>query len=446
MITENEIQIARETLRLSLEKGAEKARVNLYKSEEDMVVTLNGAIDRVTHCSDSSISFSLFVDGRYGSFSTNELDIDSLGDFITKAISITKMIAKDPCRDLPDPSRCCKDAVTGNELELLDPFYKEITPEMRSKTALGAAIFGSPAANGENYSVISEEGEYSDSIYDSVVMDTNGLFCRHSENSFDYGVEVTIESEGDKHTGYWWDSSSRYSELKAAECGLKAVRTAAGQIGSSPARNGKYNLVADSEVASKFVSSILRALNAYAIQQNNSFLADSLGKHIFPDGMTIIDVPRIKGQNCSRYFDSEGVEALEAPIIQSGTICRYFVNTYMSNKMHISPTIEDPSRPKLMPWPKAGLDRDAIMKMCGDGILVTDFNGGNCNSSSGDFSYGIEGFLFKDGRCVRPVSEMLVTGNVIKLWSNLIAAGDDARACMSKLIPTLAFSNVDFNG
>ena len=40
---------------------------------------------------------------------------------------------------------------------------------------------------------------------------------------------------------------------------------------------------------------------------------------------------------------------------------------------------------------------------------------------------------------------MLVTGNFIDLWSHLVAVADDARPCLSKLIPTLAFENVDIN-
>ena len=47
---------------------------------------------------------------------------------------------------------------------------------------------------------------------------------------------------------------------------------------------------------------------------------------------------------------------------------------------------------------------------------------------------------------MKPVSEMLVTGNFISLWNNLLAAGDDSRQCKSKLIPTLAFKDVDFSG
>ena len=306
----------------------------------------------------------------------------------------------------------------------------------------------SEAAMTENtdYQIISEEGEYSDSIYETVVMDTNGLCCAHSETSFDYGVEITVESDGEKYSGYWWDASSHRSELDAAACGRAALARAVAQIGSEPAPSGRYTAVIDAEMASKMVSPLLRALSGYSIQQNNSFLMDSLGQQRFPEGLTILDVPRIPGQTCSKYFDSEGVATAEAPIIERGVVREYFINTYMANKMGMAPTIEDATRPKVLPWPEAGLDRDAILRRCGSGILVTDFNGGNSNPVTGDFSYGIEGYLFEEGRIVRPVSGMLMTGNFLELWSRLVAAGDDARPCQTKLVPTLAFAEVDFSG
>ena len=441
MITAEEIRIVHEALGMALRHGAQKARATLNKSSEDFIATLNGEIDRVTRSDDRSISISLIADGRYGSFSTNKLDKESLEAFIVKGIGITRMLAADSCRDLTDPGHCCRDAVTGLELEVCDPAFDQGTPESRAALALKAAVFGSDKA------IISEEGEYSESIYDTYLADTQGLSCRHIETSYDYGVEITVEDgDGDKYSGYWWDSSPFRDKLKAEACGGIALRRALAQIGSEPAPGGKYNMVIDSDVASKVVSPILRALSAYAIQQNNSFLMDSLGEKRFPDGMTIMDLPRIKGQSCSKYFDSEGAVTVDAPIIEAGVVKQYFINSYMSNKLGMAPTIEEATRPKVMPWPKPGLGRDDILAMCGDGIYVTDFNGGNSNATTGGFSYGVEGFLFKDGKIVRPVSGMLVTGDFISLWSHLVAAGDDARDCMSKLIPTLAFSNVDFNG
>ena len=500
MITENELIFVREALRMAQDAGAQHARATLSKSEEDLVATLDGEVDRVTHCADRSLSLALFVDGRFGSYSTNKLDPAALEGFIARAVAATRMVAEDACRTLPDPARCCQDALTGDELGLVDPARNTLSPADRQNIALNASVLYSSlhgsqplktsgcagplplssvptpaselaasaqspagpsllrsrgwlrfseaaaAATNDIYKIVSEEGEYSDSIYETVVMDTNGVCCRHSETSFDYGVEITVESEGEKYSGYWWDASSRLAELDAAACGRRALERAAGQIGAEPAASGRYTAVIDSEMASKLVSPVLRALGGYAIQQHNSFLMDSLGKQVFPEGLTILDVPRIPGQTCSKYFDSEGVATVEAPIVERGVVKQYFINTYIANKLQMAPTVEDATRPKVLPWPEAGLDRDAILRRCGSGILVTDFNGGNSNPVTGDFSYGIEGYLFEEGRIVRPVSGMLMTGNFLQLWSQLLAAGDDARPCQTKLVPTLAFAGVDFSG
>ena len=446
MIDNREITLLEQMLEYARKSGAQKAKMTLSKSNEDLVATLNGEVDKVTHCEDRSLSLALYVDGKFGSFSTNKIEGNSLKTFIDKAIAVVKMIEADDCRDLTEPERQCKDAITGNELGLVDPHRDEITPQQRIAMALEASVYNEYSSAGEDYELISEEGEYSDSIYDTIVMDTNGLRCRHSECSFDFGVEVTIESDGQKYSSYWWDSSSQYGAIDARGCGVKALKRAISNIGSDPAPSGKYNLVLDSEVAAKVVSPIIRALNGYSLQQNNSFLMDSLGKKIFPEGMTLLDVPRIPGQTCSKYFDSEGVATQDAAIIDRGEVKQYFINGYISRKLGIAPTIEDATRPKLMSWPEVGLKLDDLMRMCGSGIYVTAFNGGNSNSATGDFSYGVEGFIFEDGHIVRPVSEMLMTGNFITLWQNLIAVADDARTCLSKLIPTLAFSNVDFSG
>ena len=76
---------------------------------------------------------------------------------------------------------------------------------------------------------------------------------------------------------------------------------------------------------------------------------------------------------------------------------------------------------------------------------MTDLNGGNCNAATGDFSYGIEGFMFEEGKIAGPVSGMLITGNMRELWGNLLAAGTDLMDGFSRQVPTLAFENVDFS-
>ena len=448
MLSAEEIRIADKCVEKALALGASKVRVTLNKSLMELFGTLDGVLDKVSHCLDRSMSVCLFADGKYGSFSTNRLVESELDDFLAKSIATVRMLAEDPCRDLPDPERTAKDAKTGKELGLYDPAYPSLTSSQRLKMAMEASVFERHKGEG----LISEEGEYSDSIFDTLTLDSNGLRCRHTETSFEYGVESTIkDSEGNRYSGYWWDSTPRISDLKISTCCETAYQRAMAQIGPKGIPSGKYNMVVDSENSSRLVTPLTSALGAFALQQKNSFLLDTLGKKVFPEWMTLVDKPLTKGQTGSRLFDSEGVASRETPVIEKGVVKEYFVNTYMSNKMGIAPTIEDVMRPVLEPCVAPGLlkpprmDKDGIMALVGDGILVTGFNGGNSNSATGDFSFGVEGFLFKDGRIVHPVREILITGNLLTLWNNLLAAGDDARTCKSKIIPTIAFKDVDFS-
>lgn len=445
MIKESDILLGKEGMQTALDAGASAVRITINRSCMDLVGTLNGEIDKVNHSLDSSMSIQLFVDGRYAAFSTNRLESAALKAFILKSVEMVRIMAKDEFRKLADPERTEKGALTGKELDLYDENYDSMTPEKRVEHALDAVAYGRCSAT--ECKIISEEGEYNDCVFDTIVMDSNGLFCRHTETSFEYGVEITVQDEaGAKYSGTWWDATPRLKDLSISTCGKKAFEIAKAQIGPKPRRSGQYKMVVDSECSSRLLTPVLNALSGHSIQQKNSFLLDSVGKKIFSEGMTVMDVCRTAGETGSRLFDTEGVATTEHSIIENGVINEYFINTYISGKLGVKPNIEDATRPKVMPWPKPGMDRDALMKLCRNGILVTGFNGGNTNSTTGDYSFGIEGFAFKDGKITHPVREMLITGNLITLWNSIIGVGDDARLCKSKLTPSLAFEGVDFSG
>lgn len=447
MINHKDLQLGQKVLDMAQKAGAQNCRMVLNRSTSDLLDTLNGSIDKVTRCMDCNVTLSIFADGRFGTFSTNDLTDKGLEDFILTAVKMTRMLNPDGCRTLPSPERYFKGPVEScrDILKLHDPQYYNLDGEKRKEMALKAALDMGIAREG--FKIISEEGQYGDSEFDSLTMDSQGLVCAHEETSFEYASEITIEApDGTKQSSYWWTSSPMLKDFKPEGVGEKALRRAVQNIGSAPVESRKCTMVVSRDAASKLVTPLLNALGGYALQQNNSFLTGSLGKKMFSEGLSIIDMPQKEGESGSRLFDSEGIAAVEMPVIENGVVRNYFINTYISNKTGMAPTIEDAIRPVLQPFPERGLTEADILKKCGDGILVTGFNGGNCNSATGDFSYGVEGFCFKDGKLERPVCEMLITGNFLSLWANLLYAGEDARPCMAKLIPTLAFADVDFNG
>ena len=452
MIEIHEIEIARHCITFACANGADNARVNLNKSSVDSCNMLNGELDKVTHAADRSVYIYLYVDGKYGTFSTNMLEKDKLEDFILKAIDMVRMLGEDICRRLPDPARTEKNAKTGRELGLYDETIEHNDSDSRLAKAKAMSIW-QKGATGE-YSLISEECEYSESYDDSLTIDSQGFEGRHTESAFSFFSEVTIQDkEGNRYSGYWWDTSCRNSDADPSQCSKKALERAVAQIGPQPRRSGRARMVVDSSVASRLVAPVLNALNGSALQQKMSFLDETLGQQVFCEGMNLMDLPRTEGRNGSRMYDSEGVATKDAPVIKDGVICQYFINTYNAEKMGIEPTVEDASRPCLQPYMKGKELADGeisvslkdILQFCRNGILVTGFNGGNTNPVTGDFSFGIEGFAFSKGKITHPVREMLITGNLKDLWNSLIAAGTDARPSSRWQIPTIAFENVSFS-
>lgn len=460
LVTGEEVRAALHCIEYGMSHGASGIRVSLSKSVLDSFTVLNGELDKVMHSADRSLFLYIFADGRYGTFSTNNFSIPRLEDFISKALDTVKMLAPDPCRKLPDPGRKAHDAVTGQELHLYDPEYQEISPEQRLKKALDASIFRTAAADGP-YTVISEECEYSDSVDDNFLADSDGFRGRHTETSFAVCSEMTIQdSGGRKLSGYWWESSPFFSGLDISGCSRTALEKAAGMIGPEKHKGGKYCMVVDRSVSSRLAAPLLSALNGAAVQQKNSFLENALGQKLFPEKLCIMDLARSDGKPGSRLYDTEGVATKDTPVIENGIVKEFFVNTYIAGKTGLQPTVDSISRPSVKPFTAQGYSSEGrkscvseekeinlprILKLCGSGIYVTGFNGGNCNPVTGDFSYGIEGFAFRNGRITHPIREMVATGNMVSLWSSIIAAGSDARECTRWQIPTLAFSEVNFS-
>ena len=453
MITSEERNIARHCIEYAMRLGAEGIRLSLNKNEMDSCSMLNGELDKVSHSADRSIYIYLYVDGKYGTFSTNRLDEKEVENFISKAIVMVKMLGEDRCRRLPDPERTAKDACGGMELGLYDSHYEGCDSDSRLKKAEEMSIIRSlPEAEG--YKVISEECEYAESLDDTILMDSQGFEGRHTETSFNCFSELTIQdSEGNRYSGYWWEASPHFDVLRLKECSHTALERAISQIGPRRRRSGRYRMIVDGTVASRLVSPLINALNASAIQQKMSFLDGSLEKKMFSEGLTIMDNARTPGKSGSRMYDSEGVATQNRAIIDHGVVKQYFVSTYMAEKTGFAPTIEDISRPCLSPFMagkeltdlEKGVSLKDILVQCGNGIYVTGFNGGNCNPVTGDFSFGIEGFAFSKGKITHPVKEMLITGNIVELWNSLTAAGTDTRSSSRWQIPTLAFENVSFS-
>lgn len=459
MITEEEKALADNSIDMALEAGASAVQVTLDKAKTEIIALLDGEIDNIRQTGDRALTFKVFADGKYGVFSTNRLEAESVRELLKMAVENVRLLAPDKFRRLPDKEETAKDAIRGDEMELCWDGYDSVTAEERLGMVRRASVFNEFSVDSPDreWKLVSEEVEYNNTLTDTYLTSSDRITCRQIETSFEVCSNVTVEDkEGNKYSGLWWDYSISPEKVLASDCGHKAVMQAASQIGQVNVNGGKYRMVVSRRVSGRLVQPVLNALSGRAIQQKSSFLTETLDKKVFSDGLTILDRPREKGKSGSILFDGEGRACLDRDIIVNGVIKEYFINTYMSGKLGMPATSDGANRPVVQPFVSkelgAGgnidltlLQEADVLALCGSGILVTDFNGGNCNSATGDFSYGVEGFVFENWEIKSPVSGMLITGNMKELWSNLLVAASDPMDGFSRQVPTLAFDDVTFS-
>ena len=438
MISNENKKLAQWALDYALKNGCRAAKVSLYSGSNTSFELRDARMDKLQQASESRMSLSLYVDGRYGTYSSNRLDKEELESFIRNGVESTRHLAEDEARVLPDASRYYKGGKP--DLQLLDPRFDAVNPD--DKVALAKAV--AEEALGKDPRIISVESSYGDGDGFSYQITSNGFEGETRQSWYSLSASVSVKGEGESRpSSYWYESSLYLDKLIKEGVGQKALERTLRKIGQKKTKSGRYTLVVDPMNSGQLLRPMVSAVFGSALQQKNSFLLDKLGQKVGSDKFTLLDEPHLVGASGARYFDSEGVATERRSVFDKGVLKTYYIDTYNAKKMGVEPTIANPS---VLVMQTGDKDLNGLVAGVDHGILVTGFNGGNSNSSTGDFSYGIEGFLIENGELTLPLSEMNVTGNMITLWSSLAETGNDPRLNSSWRIPSLVFEGVDFSG
>ena len=438
MISDSNKKLAQWAMDYALQNGCQQAKVDLSSGSNSSFELRDAKMDRLQQASENQLTLSVYVDGRYGMYSTNRLDKKELESFIKNGIDATRYLAKDEARMLPDASRYYQGGKP--DLQLTDAKLSSLNPD--DKVLLAKTV--AEEILGKNERIISVDSSYSDGESSSYKLASNGFEGESNRTWFSLSAGVSIKGEGEaRPSDGWYESAIYYDKLIKSDIGKTALERTLRKLGQKKVKSGKYTMVVDSLNSSQLLRPVLSALYGSALQQKNSFLLNKLETKIGSDVLNLTDEPHLVQASGARYFDNEGVATKQGPVFENGVLKTYFIDTYTGNKMKVAPTISSPS---LLVMKPGGKSLDQLIAGVDKGILVTAYNGGNCNSTTGDFSYGIEGFLFEKGKLTQPISEMNVTGNMITLWASLAEIGNDARLTSSWRIPSLVFDQVDFSG
>ena len=323
MITDDNKKLAQWAMDFALKNGCQAAKVILYANSNTSFELRDAKMDRLQQASESGLGINLYVDGRYGNYSTNRLDKKELESFIKNGIESTRFLAEDEFRVLADPARYYKGGKP--DLKLFDDKIFGINPDDKVARACAAA----EEALGKNDRIISVETSYSDGENASYRLMSNGFEGESKSTWYSVSASVAVRGEGEaRPSDYWYESTLFYDALPKTDIGAKALERVLRKLGQKKVKSGKYTMVVDPMSSGRMLSPVLSALYGSSLQQKNSFLIDKLDQKVASDKLTLMDDPHIIGANGSRYFDGEGVATERRPIFENGVLKTYFFDTY----------------------------------------------------------------------------------------------------------------------
>lgn len=437
MTKQEKYNLAKWALQFALDNGADNARVSIANSIGSSIDVRDEKIDKLEQSIENGLSISLYVNNRYSAASTNRLNKEELETFIKRAIDSAQFLAEDEYRKLPQAESYYKGG--GQDLKVCDPKFNSIEPEDKIKLvkALEQEILGSDER------IVSVTTSYFDGYSANVMVASNGFEGDSESTYFGVGASVSVKSGDARPSAGWYETSVHFDEFKKEGAAKIALKKAIAKIGQQKLASEKLSMLVENEQLNRLLNPLISAINGSAIQQKNSFLLDKKGEQVISPKITITDDPTILSARASKHFDGEGIAAIKRPIFSKGVLNTYFISTYYANKMDVEPTTSGTSN---LIFDLGSKDLKGLIKSMKRGIFVTGFNGGNANPTSGDFSYGIEGFLIEDGKISTPVNEMNITGNMLALWSKVGEVGNDPELTAAWRTPSVIFDDVEFSG
>jgi PmbA protein len=424
----------------ALSQGCAQVRAEFNHIEHFTIDTHNHEVETLQQSTGVGLTLRLFVDGRYGSYSTNRMELGELRAFIDRAIHNTRLLEPDEARTLPDPARYYHPAPEGEaDLESCDEDI--VTTPADEKKALALETANSTGQRDSR--IISLDSSLMDRIGWQYLVDSQGFRGESRASICNLTSSVSLKGEGESRpSGYESLLSVSYADLRrrmdrrAESLADSAHRRAYCKVGQRPIEPGFYNLIVEARVVGKLLDPLLDVLYGANIFQQRSFLAGKVGERVASPLLTLRDEPLRRGAIGSCYFDYEGVATEPFDIFRDGVLCTDFIDTYYAHKLQRTPTNSGPCVLAMTPGERS---QCKLMAFSERAIDITGFNGGNYNEVTGDFSFGIEGILIENGEMTTPVAGMNLTGNLLDLWQHLIEVGNETEQTALGFVPTLVF-------
>ncbi|ABM95790.1 metalloprotease PmbA [Methylibium petroleiphilum] len=438
-------QLIDDALAVARGLGASDAAAEVSEGAGLSVSVRKGEVETVERNRDKSLGVTVYLGQRRGNASTSDFSRAALEQTVRAAYDIARFTAEDPAAGLPDAADLATPEEAARDLDLYHPWAID------AAGAIELALRCEGAAFATDRRVTNSDG-CGVSVQQSHFMAGNSRGFRGGYASSRHSLSVApIAGRGnDMQRDAWYSSMRDAAELASPEAvGRYAAERTLARLKGRKIATCEVPVLFESTLAAGLLGAYVQATSGGALYRKATFLADCLGKPVFPDHVDIVEQPHLLKGKASAPFDDEGVRTRARKVVAGGRAEGYFLSSYSARKLGMHTTGHAGGSQNLTLTSRLtapGDDLDAMLRKLGRGLFVTELMGQGVNYVTGDYSRGAAGYWVEGGRIVHPVHEITIAGSLGEMLRRIVAVGADAYTMGGKTIGSVLIERLKIAG
>ncbi|MDR3207044.1 MAG: TldD/PmbA family protein [Oscillospiraceae bacterium] len=324
--------------------------------------------------------------------------------------------------------------------------FRDLPGGDKSRLA-GMLKTASDAAKAVGPVIAQTSGQYTDSIQDVLIANSEGLWAEDRRVYTRLSFQAVAANETEKQTASF--SPGCLSGLEFYEgfdwktMGAQAAETAATMLSAPVAPSGKMPVVIGPGFGGVILhEACVHSLEATFIAKGASVFCGKLGQPIASEIVTAVDDGTMPNEWGSLHIDDEGTPTKRNVLVENGVLKTYLVDRLNGLKMG-TPSTGSARRESYRYAPTSRMTNTFFAPSEGvttpeDVVAATDYGlyakkmgGGSVNPATGEFNFAVEeAYLIRGGKVAGPVRGATLIGRGSEVLMNIdrIASADWSQA------------------
>ncbi|ASS75110.1 hypothetical protein CIG75_09055 [Tumebacillus algifaecis] len=412
------------------EYGFSEMEIYYQADRASTVRIFKGDIDSFNTIERAGLSFRGEYQGKMGSAFTEKLDEESIDQLLLAARENAEVTQSDEIAELYEGSAHYQEVAKFSE-ELFNTDASTLIQTALEMEKAGLAA--DPRIELLNTCVLVNSNN------EIMIVNTKGLDCRSASTTAVCQVSALAKADGAVATAYDSDfSSSSLADLNVKIFGDRVGRDSAEKLGGQTVDSDDYEVIFRNNAIATLLQTYSPIFSGSNAEKGLSVLQGRLGEAVAGSNITMVDDAHLPGAPGNTPFDSEGVATGRTNVIDNGKLVSFLHNLKSAKKAGVASTgnaFKAGYRGDLTTLPNnlyiepGNQSLDDLIAGTKRGIMIIELQGLHSGTDliSGEFSLSALGHYIEDGKIVRPVNLITVSGNILQLLQNVEALGNDLR-------------------